>query len=344
MSEKNPVFVTGLMKSGTTLLMSLLDGHKDVVFMPDEPSFPKFLKTDYKDSNQIINDILYGKSPLNLGPALRDLGLCPEYDVKRGVFPEGPLVPEKHHRMAVKNYHNRGLSNIPNFDPETYFNALRKHFTEHPPQTAMDAILTCVRLFGSGKMWGFKQPVSSFRSDSLSWFYDSFPYGKPIVIVRDPRAQFNSLKKMYRRRGNANFLGYPEAMSLKKSYKNILFSIKGRAKFVFYEDLVTQPEQVMREIASYIGVDFSPTLLTPSRFGVPMAVSGGRERFGANISSYAVNAWQSELSHKEIVMIESATKSFISSPLTPYECVTNKRILVPPPADAARFFFKKITQ
>ena len=45
-----PVYITGLMKSGTTLLLALLDGHPNILAYPDEPSFNRLWARRYDDA------------------------------------------------------------------------------------------------------------------------------------------------------------------------------------------------------------------------------------------------------------------------------------------------------
>src|SRR5688572_28632498 len=55
-----PIWVTGLMKTGSTLLLALLDGHSRILAYPDEPSFDRLFRRRYQGASHLVKDWLYG--------------------------------------------------------------------------------------------------------------------------------------------------------------------------------------------------------------------------------------------------------------------------------------------
>ena len=77
--------VTGPPQSGTSLLMALLDGSREFLVYPDEPSFPIMLKarTGYRDSGHLGRDWLFGTpNPIHLNRIVREFS-----DYPRGFIP-----------------------------------------------------------------------------------------------------------------------------------------------------------------------------------------------------------------------------------------------------------------
>jgi len=56
------VWLTGHSQAQTTLLLSLLDGHFDLLVYPDQPSFRRLFERldSYKNARHIIADFLFG--------------------------------------------------------------------------------------------------------------------------------------------------------------------------------------------------------------------------------------------------------------------------------------------
>ena len=50
----------------------------------------------------------------------------------------------------------------------------------------------------------------------------------------------------------------------------------GQLYILRYEDLIASPEQVMREVAAFLAIDFTPSLLTPTKNGIPWAGNSSR--------------------------------------------------------------------
>jgi hypothetical protein len=334
---QKPVWVTGLMRSGTTLLLSLFDHHPELVVYPDEPSFPRLFQRRYQNGEHLYMDLLYGTAnPLHLNASLQNTPYYPpSFNFKKSDPIDADLdvpapVQEKmicNHR-ALRGIAPERLEKV--FSLPLYLKHLEQYAAGRPELTARDAVMGSIRAFQSAltdkpeaKRWLFKQPMGSFKTDRLQWFWDHFPQGRMVVIVRDPRGQYASMVKYLQKRGEAygarrskyRFVqtlrklaaSYTELGKLKDSGES------GPLIKVFYEDLVTDTSGVMQRLATFLDIAYDDILTRPTRLGVDNAVVTGRPAFGAEVSREALEAWAQELTPLEIKGIEAWTASFFDA-------------------------------
>jgi len=98
----------------------------------------------------------------------------------------------------------------------------------------------------------------------------AFPSAKIIHIMRDPRERYiDSNKSLSRRRGKA---GWEAARWLSSALlaKRNLRHFPENYMVIRYEDFISRPEQTLRDVCSFIGECFEPSMLTME----------GAERFG----------------------------------------------------------------
>lgn len=121
-----PVYVSGTAKSGTTLLLDLLDGTPSTVSIPDEPSFTKILKRDRIDLATSVRDYIHCYSAFGVrkNVLLNKMVSSGYADVKD----YGDFVAEE---ISINEGENqqltiRGLERWPEFfDAETYYRTLK---------------------------------------------------------------------------------------------------------------------------------------------------------------------------------------------------------------------------
>jgi len=164
LENTNPIFICGYPKSGTTLLLSLLDSHPELLVFPEEL---KFFKKVYIAKKSYKINIILSKT----GAYVPSIG-----KVK---FPSG----------------NRDYSSI---DGKAYLSALKEKL--HKAGNDKELLLaifdnwkeyTNIDL-NNVKYFVEKTPFNEFYLNTiLKWF----PTAKFIHIVRDPRDNFLSYKK-----------------------------------------------------------------------------------------------------------------------------------------------------
>lgn len=163
-------------------------------------------------------------------------------------------------------------------------------------------------------IWGEKTPRHVFRIDDI---LDLYPQAKVVCMVRDPRAVVASYRDWNTGPKDAHVDDQADKERVAKSYNIVLATLMwraaanaaiqararhgdGRVRIVRYEDVVAKPEETTRDVASWVGIDYSNDLLS-----VPLHNSStmGTDH-GAGISTAPQNRWQKVLSDREIGIIQ----------------------------------------
>jgi hypothetical protein len=157
-----------------------------------------------------------------------------------------------------------------------------------------------------------------------------FPEAKLLQIVRDPRAVFASRRcQLIKRQG-----GYAKAHRLVREWNESSRQIAklrehcGKYLVVRYEDLVRNSRAVMEEVCRFIGIEFQPVLLEPTRAGRQWEGNSAFYTAFSGIDTQPVNHWKDELTEDEIWWIEM-------------HCREGMMISGYPPQTGARFSFRR---
>ena len=152
------------------------------------------------------------------------------------------------------------------------------------------------------EIWGEKTTLVWTK---IPAFFEMFPNGRVIHIIRDPRAILLSWKKMTNAPGNDYLdaiLNCRDSMALMEEYK-IRFKNKRYAS-IRYEDLVYNPKEVINEICSILDLDYNEKMLDSTVFSDK---SGGKWTGNSmfkdkinGISSKMVDIWKTKLEEWEI--------------------------------------------
>jgi hypothetical protein len=125
---------------------------------------------------------------------------------------------------------------------------------------------------GSKKFVTVFTPGLSTQAPNMEFFFDIYPDGRLISLVRDPKNWFPSalrhLPEKYRDLGDALSQWNESAMAElrnKEQYGDRVCIIK-------FEDLVSQTEAVMRYLAEFLGIQFDQILLAPTFNKFPIRV------------------------------------------------------------------------
>lgn len=141
----------------------------------------------------------------------------------------------------------------------------------------------------------------------------SFPSLKCIAIVRDPRAIVASK--------NATGEPYPYIFMGRQWRKIALLAEYFNHKYedvllLRYEDIVSDPETIIPKICSFLGVDYTDTLLDQSQYldgrNRPWRQNTSYNDINTNhINSKSVERWRKELTKEEIFSIEIFTHDWM---------------------------------
>jgi Sulfotransferase family len=279
--RERPVFICGHPKSGTSLVKALLDSHPQLVVYPEETGFfRRYL-------------------PLAEGRPLEEkISLAETYLIH--IFEWNLQRPPPHQR----GFPDRDYSQI---SYEAVRVTFRQRLLAIPPHHDGDILSAAVLAFGqtTGQLsdrssrWVEKSPYNERYTDRI---FDWWPDARCIHIVRDPRDNFVS----YRRK-HPSWRGETFAESWTRSTQLGLQSQErlGDSRYLLlrYEDLVHTPEQTLCTIRAFLAIEQDPSLMTPTRAGVPW---GGNSMFDQEfdaISAASADRWREELSPSDAGLI-----------------------------------------
>ena len=279
MMKEEAVFLCGPMKSGTTLLLELLDYHSDLNVLPGDAWF--FVRFIEKVKDEVFNGDEWARHWLKR--FINPTGQKPFW-----LFGEGEID-----YISCLRYIKYWLNNLPGEPRRPVLAAVLSYLCANPKSSA------------KALKWVEKTPGNELYAEQLC---SHFPKAKFIHMIRDPRENFASIKRLYFSRG---WKWAPRSMarSLVESYR---VANENRHKFgedrylvVRYEDLVENSTEVMQNIASFLAIPWQDSLIVPTINGIhATANSMYRDRLvvGA-IRKNDKSRWRKELSVFEQAII-----------------------------------------
>jgi hypothetical protein len=165
--------------------------------------------------------------------------------------------------------------------------------------------------------WGEKTPRHVYRIDEV---LEAFPEAKVVCLVRDPRAVVASYKDWH---GAAERRGVAESEELtadrrrtRRSFNVVLMSLlwRGvvqashaallrhgdeRVRIQRFERLAERPEEEVRELCAWLGLDYEPAMLE-----IPV-VNSSYATSGEGVSSEPLDRWRERLSESEVGVVQA---------------------------------------
>jgi hypothetical protein len=284
-----PVFVCGHRRSGTTLLINLLDSVNEAIVYPDDSGFfymyyPLCETMDDTNEDKIYR--LVNKVAIeNLG-SLIDKQKC-TINEKEKLYKQQKKFIDKLKNFNKKQFTTRDIL---------------KYFIKSFGEVFLDGI--------KPKFWVEKTTSSEiYAIEMKKWFPDA----KFIHVIRDPRDIWSSLMSGWDRRyskynTSKNNLMHSMiergVLGFQMAIDNQITIGKSNYHVVRYEDLVDNPDNTMKNIANFMDIDFSKNLLTPSTFGINWRGNNfSGDKFNG-ISNNNSEKWKSRISEKDAMLIE----------------------------------------
>ena len=227
----NPIFICGNMKSGTSLLSQLLDGHENLLVLPADSHYVNLFFNKKKNFNELL-----------------------DYWVKKIINPsqKPPFWFLGKELKTFLEYISNLTFFYEGYENEPFFVGI----------FALYAVNSKKSLFT--KYWVEKTPGNEFHVEKL---LKKFPKAKFIHIIRDPLVNSASLKKLsiYRNKG---FSSVSTALYIKESYNMALKNTKkysNNTYFVLtYEDLVSKTKIKMIEICKFLNIVYRDVICIPT--------------------------------------------------------------------------------
>jgi len=272
-------FVAGQAKSGTTLLVALLDNHPELLVLPEETAYFPTVLTKYAPrgrraqfdylTKQSLSNVLFG-------------GPCKWGKRNYATFPREKFL-ETFERTA--------------FDPVNAQEDLLVLMVKAYAAALGRPLDTVTR-------WVEKTPANRNHIPAI---LARFPRAKILVTIRDPRAILAAQIALEKTRKTGRFSTYyviahwRVAARLAMRVRNC--EVPGLV--VPYEQLVGEPAKMMEKVCDYLEIGFDPdTVLTPTKMGQFWSGNSAARINFSQISTEPVTRWQRELSEDEIGWVE----------------------------------------
>lgn len=289
------VLISQIQRSGGTLTSQLFDHHPQCHVHPDEVSWGSPNKRDWPSLD-----------PSRGGPRtwFRALDEEPTWQFIAGGYKKGD--------------HTDPLPFV--FDRGTQLKTFRMELDHGSGsrREILDAYLTAyfrawLDYQGYGpdpKRWvvGFV-PRVNMHQDSVERFFEDYPDGRLISIVRDPYGWYASAKShspAYR----------PLERGLEKWRASIQASLDLQSKrpsqvhLVHFADLLARTEPTMRALCTALGLDWHPILTVPTFNGIPIRPNSNHGVFKRQVSSIPLTKFEEVLSVNELERIHALADEF----------------------------------
>jgi hypothetical protein len=277
---KNPIFICGSHKSGTSLLRALLDGHTDLFVIPIEAHI-------FQYSNHWVDYRLRRAKPTKKSMD----------EIKEAYIKIIKEVNEKTTQVADADV--TGKLNVSDFINE--INKETKIFKELIIQY-FHAIYKS--LFGTDLPPNLRVVEKTVENAEVAEYLKKlFPDAKFIHILRNPYSNLVSLRQteIFRGKRKYPFL-FPLLETLENSYYFLyrnLKLLKDDYLVIKYEDLLETPEKIMKKIADHVNIDFQDNLLVPTAVGESWTGNSSRGLIFDGINKQNAERWKSEINHLE---------------------------------------------
>jgi hypothetical protein len=272
-----PIFICGFPKSGTTLLLSLLDSHPDLLVFPEESKFFQFLK----NKKQLTIDLMLTES-----------------GAKHIKLQQG----DDSERVAA------GVRDYSHIDHSNFEQLVLKRW-ESSNKTNKDLLESLILGFGDNtnqvdkRFWVEKTP---HNEKYLSIAEDYWKTIYALYIIRDPRDNFAS----YRIKRNLD----SKSLTLDRYVITWLDSLihwyryqlqEPSSLLIQYEELVKSPENILRRICDFLKIEWDDCLFQPTRAGSYWSGNSMHNHNFSSISSSSLGKYKELLTEEEIKSLEA---------------------------------------
>jgi hypothetical protein len=278
--DQRACFIAGQAKSGTTLLVALLDNHPELLVLPEETAYFPTVLTKYAPrgrraqfdyiTKETLSNVLFG-------------GPCKWGKRDYSYFPTSRFL-QTFEQLA--------------FDPGNLRRDLLVIMLEAYAATLGRPLDSITR-------WIEKTPANR---KYLPAIHSRFPDAKILVTMRDPRAIFAAQIALEKTRQLGTFSTYYCISHWREVAKVVLRAREDGDMTLFlvpYEKLVLEPGEWMKKVCAFLEIEYDPAIvLTPTKAGKFWEGNSAMETAFSQISTEPLTRWQSDLSEEEIGWVE----------------------------------------
>ncbi|HET9800785.1 MAG TPA: sulfotransferase, partial [Chthoniobacterales bacterium] len=277
--DERGCFIAGAAKSGTTLLVSLLDSHPELLVMPQDTAYFPTVRTKY-----------------------RDRGRRAQFDY---------LTKESWTNVLFGFQAMRGRQDYAEFPKKEFLEAFER-VAFNPANENRDLLVLMMEAYAEivhvpldrVKRWVEKTPANR---NYVPEIFDRFPKAKLLLTMRDPRALLSAQIALENTRKTRRFSVYYVVAhwraAAKLARKICDKEIPGLV--VCYEDLALDPRMSMQKVCDYLEIDFDPeVVLSPTKVGRSWGGNSAAGTRFAEISTAPVARWKNDLHEDEVGWVE----------------------------------------
>lgn len=286
---KEPIFILGAHKSGTTLLRNLLDGHKELFVIPIEPHpfqmLEKWLLYELRKS--MPKKTNYNQAKENLLKLIQHLSKTKD---QKG----GGVVSNKWDlEVFKKELFRTKAKNIKEFIEQyiyaIYYSIHKNNFPDN--------------------LYPVEKSVTNteFAVDLVKLF----PKAKFLHIIRNPYANLVSIRK-YKSKTKIPF--FKSAIDSLISSHYFLYrnsEIIENYQIIKYEDLVLDLKNTMNKIISYLDIKNEEILFEPTSLGEPWPGNSVYNEKSFAVYNGSMKNWKNEITDLEIKFVNKYLDFYI---------------------------------
>lgn len=298
----SPLFIVGYIHTGTSLLQTILGHAPELIILKGETHFIQDLRPIKREF-----------------PDLEDPVIRHEFTLY--------LVKLAHIGFNKANWYRDQYSladlNITNEQYEAIVARVDEVLAVTPPndrhKVAFGVVMDCLAELAGKSRWLEKTPQHVFFLDTV---FDLWPEARVINLIRDPRAAIASRKvrradEWMQRRIAANPLGTDQHTNFDPLIDSHLWKSSvaagleaeqrhpGKVLTVRYEDLVAEPERIVKQICDFTGLTYSPAMLEIGWINSATHTKGEKSQ---GISKAAVDKWRTILTPEEVFVSQQAVR------------------------------------
>ncbi len=277
--DQRACFIAGQAKSGTTLLGALLDGHPEVLVLPQETAYFPTVLTKYRNAGRRV-----------------------QFDY---------LTKESFSRVLFGGEPKWREHEYTNFPQQKFFEAFERVAFD-PANGQRDLLALMAESYAATigvpidriKRWVEKTPANRNHVDEI---FARFPEARLLVTLRDPRAILATQIALEKTRRTKRFSVYYVVAHWRVAAKLARRVGSGDVPglFVQFEQLVSEPSAVMKNVSDYLEVAFDPNIvLTPTKIGQPWGGNSAAQIAFSEVSAEPASRWENQLSEDEIGWVE----------------------------------------
>ncbi len=318
-----PIFILGLTKSGTTLMRNLFDGHQDLFVVPFESHF-------FQNIKYWVSYYFRRTKPKKLSYTEMQNQLFEWLDVMNSLdnkIADG-FIQNKINLEIVKDVLFTKNINCLRELSDIYIKAIYAGITNKDYPNKTDFVEKSVENVEFAQDWVNLYPNARFVHILRN------PYSNLVAIRK-----YNSISR-YNRKDKFTFLKNA-ILGMNSSYYFLYRNKRmiDNYQIIIYEDLLQNPENIMKKLTQDLTLKFAPNLLEPTLFGDNWEGNSTSGKKYRQISKDNIDNWKKDISDFEIRIVNEMF-DFVLDDFGFEKLYTKKSIFFPEKRENLKTYFK----